>query len=77
MAARNLPPRLHGQIPAYDPHRDTQWTRNYKAILHWLDGGEVQIQADGQWVRPQDKGRINFFHLYPARPAGYTPGVSP
>lgn len=58
--------------PGYDPNRDTQWNANKEAVLHFLDGGYVEIQINGRWRQIEMPERMNFFHIYSVRPGGYT-----
>ncbi|TXH17654.1 MAG: hypothetical protein E6R03_03485 [Hyphomicrobiaceae bacterium] len=38
------------RLPVCDPNRDTQWNRNYDAVLVFIGGGDVEFQAlNGRW----------------------------
>lgn len=58
--------------PGYTPHRDTQWVRNSAAILHYFDGGFIEILTDGKWCPVSDVVEMHCFHVAPARPAGWS-----
>lgn len=56
-----------GRGPGYEASRDTQWTRNSKAIMHYIDGGNVEFLTAGNWSNKVDLRTLRPFHLFPAR----------
>ncbi len=59
--------------PGYDPNRRTLWTENKDAVLHYLDGGQIEVMLAGKWTPIKLPSRMQFFHLYQARPGGWSP----